>query len=43
MPIKVMSSEGLADLRYAKSLLKNSSLAAWIAHVVGTPIEDREP
>ena len=34
-----MSSEDLADLRYAKSLLENPSLAARIAHIVGTPIE----
>ena len=34
-----MSSEDLADLRYAKSLLENPSLAARIANVVGKPIE----
>ncbi|MBN1615084.1 MAG: EcsC family protein [Deltaproteobacteria bacterium] len=34
-----MSSEDLADLRYAKSLLENPSLAARIANVLGTPIE----
>ena len=39
MENKTMSSEDLADLRYAKSLLENPSLAARIANVVGTPIE----
>ena len=36
---KAMSSDDLTDLHYAKSLLENPSLAARIAHVVGTPIE----
>jgi len=39
MENKAMSSEDLADLRYAKSLLENPSLAARIANVVGAPIE----
>ena len=39
MENKTMSSEDLADLRYAKSLLENPSLAARIANVVGMPIE----
>jgi hypothetical protein len=39
MTNNAMSSEDLADLRYAKSLLENPSLAARIANVVGTPIE----
>ncbi len=34
-----LSSEDLADLRYAKSLLEHPGLAARIAHVVGTPVE----
>lgn len=34
-----MSSDDVADLRYAKSLLENPSLAARIANVVGKPIE----
>jgi hypothetical protein len=34
-----MPSEDLADLRYAKGLLENPSLAARIANFVGTPIE----
>jgi hypothetical protein len=34
-----MSSEDLEDLRYAKSLLENPSLAVRIANVVGAPIE----
>jgi len=36
---KAMSSEDLEDLRYAKRLLENPSLAARIANVVGVPIE----
>lgn len=46
MANKAMSSEDLADLRYAKSLLENPSLAARIMSVVGKPIEiaiDRLP
>jgi len=39
MPTQAMSSEDLADLRYAKNLLENPSLAARIANVVGMPIE----
>jgi hypothetical protein len=39
MANKAMSSEDLVDLRYAKSLLENPSLAARIANVVGKPIE----
>jgi hypothetical protein len=39
MANKAMSSEDLADLRYAKSLLENPSLTARIANVVGLPIE----
>ena len=39
MANKAMSSEDLADLRYAKNLLENPSLAARIANVVGAPIE----
>ncbi len=39
MANKTMSSEDLADLSYAKSLLENPSLAARIANVVGVPIE----
>ena len=35
-----MSSDDLADLRYAKDLLENPSLAAKIANAVGTPIEN---
>ena len=34
-----ISSDDLADLRYAKILLENPSLAARIANTVGTPIE----
>jgi len=34
-----LSSDDLADLRYAKSLLENASLAARIASAVGRPIE----
>jgi hypothetical protein len=40
MANKAMSSEDLADLRYAKNLLENPSLAARIANVVGAPIEN---
>jgi hypothetical protein len=36
---KAMSSDDLADLSYAKSLLENPSLAARIVNVVGVPIE----
>ncbi|MGE5257244.1 MAG: EcsC family protein [Hyphomicrobiales bacterium] len=46
MQNKNISSEDLADLRYAKSLLENPSLAARIANVLGAPIEkfiDRLP
>jgi hypothetical protein len=39
MANNAMSSDDLADLRYAKSLLKNPSLAARIASAIGTPIE----
>ena len=39
MADKAMSSEDLADLGYAKSLLENPNLAARIANVVGLPIE----
>jgi EcsC protein family len=39
MANKAMSSQDLADLGYAKSLLENPSLAARIANVVGAPIE----
>jgi len=34
-----ISSDDLADLRYAKSLLENPSVAARIANAVGAPIE----
>jgi hypothetical protein len=39
MENKTMSSEDLSDLRYAKSLLENPSIAARIANVVGMPIQ----
>lgn len=34
-----MNEKGLADLRYAKSLLENPGLIARLSNVVGTPIE----
>ncbi len=39
MARKRWSREDLEDLRYAKDLLENPSLAARVAHAIGTPIE----
>ena len=39
MPNNSLSSDDLTDLRYAKNLLENPSLAARIANAVGMPIE----